>query len=47
MNVSDYEKIVAKITGDSKIENSTISLGFKEGTDKYISENIGKAEGNA
>lgn len=45
LNVSDYEKIVAK-SGDSKIENSTISLGFKEGTDKYISENIGKAEGN-
>ena len=45
LNVSDYEKIVAK-SGDSKIENSTISLGFKEGTDNYISENIGKAEGN-
>ena len=45
LNVSDYEKIVAK-SGNSKIENSTISLGFKEGTDNYISENIGKAEGN-
>lgn len=45
LNVSDYEKIVAK-SGDSKIENSTISLRFKEGTDNYISENIGKAEGN-
>lgn len=45
LNVSDYEKIVAK-SGDSKIENSTISLGFKEGTDNYISQNIGKAEGN-